>query len=93
MPEGDDPARLALEALALEGYRAHRLSESAVRRMLGFESRVQVHEFLKQHGIYLHYDLADLEKDREVSEEFLRKRRREDRTPEYRPSAVGAAES
>jgi Uncharacterised protein family (UPF0175) len=77
VPEGDDPARLALEALALEGYRARRLSESVVRRMLGFDSRMQVHEFLRQHGVYLNYDLADLEKDREVSEKFLSERRRE----------------
>jgi hypothetical protein len=28
--EGHDPARVALEALALEGYRTERLSESAV---------------------------------------------------------------
>src|ERR1700674_3374558 len=33
--EGSDPARVALEALALEGYRTERLSESAVHQMLG----------------------------------------------------------
>ena len=31
-PEGSDPVRVALEALALEGYRTERLSESAVRQ-------------------------------------------------------------
>ncbi|MGB6265901.1 MAG: UPF0175 family protein [Candidatus Acidiferrales bacterium] len=66
--EGKDPARLALEALALEGYRAELMSESAVRRMLGFETRMEVHAFLKQHGVYLHYDLADLERDRKTSQ-------------------------
>ena len=45
-PEGSDPARAALEALALEGYRSERLSESAVHRMLGFETRIEVHAFL-----------------------------------------------
>lgn len=60
--EGCDPARVTLEALALEGYRAELLSESAVRRMLGFDTRMEVHAFLKQHGVYLHYDLDDLEK-------------------------------
>ena len=63
-PEGSDPARVALEALALEGYRAERLTESAVRQMLGFETRMEVHAFLKQHGLYLHYDIADLDQDR-----------------------------
>jgi|SRR6267378_223800 hypothetical protein len=61
--EGKDPARVALEALALEGYRSELLSESAVRQMLGFETRMEVHDFLKQHGVYLHYDVADLEQD------------------------------
>jgi Uncharacterised protein family (UPF0175) len=59
--EGQDPARVALEALALEGYRTERLSESDLRRMLGFETRLEVHAFLKEHGVYLHYDLSDLE--------------------------------
>jgi Uncharacterised protein family (UPF0175) len=66
--QGEDPARIALEALALEGYRAERLSESAVRQMLGFETRMEVHAFLKRHGVYLHYDLADLEQDQATAE-------------------------
>jgi hypothetical protein len=61
--EGRDPARVALEALALEGYRTELLSESALRQMLGFETRIQVHAFLKQHGVYLHYDVSDLNED------------------------------
>jgi hypothetical protein len=71
-PEGGDPARVALEALALEGYRAEQLSESAVRQMLGFETRRQVHAFLKQHGVYLHYDVADLEQDQVTTEKSRR---------------------
>lgn len=66
--EGKDPARVALEALALEGYRTERLSESALRQMLGFQTRMQVHAFLKQHGVYLHYDVADLEQDRATAQ-------------------------
>lgn len=72
--EGKDPARVALEALALEGYRAERLSESAIRHMLGFESRIQVHAFLKEHGVHLHYDLSDLDRDRVTSERARAKR-------------------
>jgi hypothetical protein len=71
--EGKDPARVALEALALEGYRAERLSESGVRQMLGFETRMEVHEFLKKHGVYIHYDVADLDQD-QVTAEKLRGR-------------------
>lgn len=72
--EGKDPARVALEALALEGYRTERLSESAVRRMLSFETRIQVHEFLKQHGVYLQYDVSDLEDDRVTARKTRKKR-------------------
>ena len=51
--EGEDPARVALEALALQGYRTGRLSESNLREMLGFDTRIEVHSFLKRHGVYL----------------------------------------
>jgi len=65
--EGKDPARVALEALALEGYRTELLSESAVRQMLGFETRMEVHAFLEEHGVYLHYDVSDLKQDEDTA--------------------------
>ena len=65
-----DLPRAAIEALALEGYRSKRLSDGMVRQMLGFSSRIQVHDFLKEHGVYLNYSLADLEQDRETSRKF-----------------------
>ena len=61
--EGIDLSRLTLEALALEGYRARVLFESDLCRMLGFESRLDVHAFLKQHGVYLQYGVAEFEQD------------------------------
>lgn len=72
--EGSDAARIALEALALEGYRSRILFESDLCRILGFESRLDVHAFLKQHGIYLQYGPAELEADeatfRSLQQEF-----------------------
>lgn len=65
-----DLPRAALEALALEGYRSHRFSDGQLRKMLGFTSRIQVHAFLKDHQVPLHYSLADLEQDRTTSQEF-----------------------
>lgn len=62
-----DLPRAAIEALALEGYRSKRFSDGQLRRMLGFSSRMQVHAFLKEHGVYLHYSLEDLDQDRETS--------------------------
>jgi predicted HTH domain antitoxin len=64
---GRDPARAALEALAIEGYRSQRLSESEVRQLLGYETRMEVHALLAEHGVCLHYSLDDLETDAETS--------------------------
>jgi hypothetical protein len=61
---GKDPAELTLEALAMEGYRTEAFSESEIRQMLGYETRMEVHAFLKEHGIFLHYSVADAENDR-----------------------------
>jgi predicted HTH domain antitoxin len=67
---GKDPARAALEALAIEGYRAGRLSENEVRVMLGYETRMQVHALLKEHDVYLNYSMSDLEQDIRASDEL-----------------------
>jgi len=37
--EGLDPARQALEDMAVEAYRAHRVTGSQLRRLLGIPSR------------------------------------------------------
>ena len=58
-----DLPRQALEALAVEGYRAGALTESQVRRLLGFASRFQVHALLKDHRVSLRYTESDLEDD------------------------------
>jgi hypothetical protein len=44
--------RAALESLALEAYRSHAITAAQLRRLLGFETRVQVDDFLKQHEVY-----------------------------------------
>ncbi len=49
--QASDLSRAALEALALEGYRSQRLGGGQVRRLLGFTTPMQVHAFLKEHGI------------------------------------------
>jgi hypothetical protein len=66
-----DPARAALEAMALEGYRSERLSEYDVRELLGFTTPMQVHGFLKEHGVHLHYSMADLEHDIRESDRIV----------------------
>ena len=61
---GGDVERNALEALALEAYRAGRLTKPELRRLLGFEVLDELDGFLKSHGVYEPYTLADLERER-----------------------------
>ena len=58
-----DVSRHALETLAVEAYRTGGLSENQVKRLLGFESRFQVHALLKQHEVPLRYTEVDLQND------------------------------
>jgi hypothetical protein len=67
-----DLPRAALESLALEGYRSRALTAAQLRRLLAFETRLQVDAFLKEHEIF-DYSAADFEQDRETLRE-LRKR-------------------
>ena len=62
----DDAARGAIEAMAIEGYRSRRLGAAQIRRMLGFETRIEVDSFLKAHGVEADYGLTELERDRET---------------------------
>jgi predicted HTH domain antitoxin len=59
----DDVPRRSLEAIAVEGYRTGALTESQVRRLLGLDTRFQVHALLKAHHVPLRYTRADLEDD------------------------------
>ncbi len=68
--KGENLSRAALEALALEEYRAQKLSTAQLRRLLGYHSKIQVHAFLKEHGVYLHYTQDDLEHDRQAGDAF-----------------------
>jgi predicted HTH domain antitoxin len=59
-----DPAREALEALAIAGYRAGKLSAHQAGSLLGFTSRFQFEGFLKAHNIFDHaYSAEDLADD------------------------------
>jgi hypothetical protein len=64
--QGENVPRVALEALALQEYRTGKLSQAQLRRLLGYETRMEVDGFLKRHGVELEYTLEDLERDRET---------------------------
>jgi predicted HTH domain antitoxin len=63
---GKDLSRAAVEALALEAYRTRKISAAQLRRLLGFQTRMELDAFLKDHGVELEYSLEDLERDRET---------------------------
>jgi hypothetical protein len=69
--EWKDLPRHALEAIALEGYRSGALTESQVRRVLGFESRLEVNSFLREHGVYYNYTPTEIEKEIATNERLL----------------------
>jgi Uncharacterised protein family (UPF0175) len=47
-----DLPRAALESLAIEAYRSRALTAAQLRRLLVFETRMQVDAFLKEHEIF-----------------------------------------
>ena len=51
LPPGEDPARAALEALALQAFRERRLTGFQVRMLLGISSRYELDGVLKEHAI------------------------------------------
>jgi predicted HTH domain antitoxin len=64
-----DPAREALETLAIEGYRSGALSYFQTRVLLGFETGYELDGFLKKHEVWEHaYGVEDFKKDVAVIE-------------------------
>jgi hypothetical protein len=55
----------APESLALEAYRSDALSTAQLRRLLGFETRMQVDAFLKEHEVD-DFTATDFEQDSET---------------------------
>jgi Uncharacterised protein family (UPF0175) len=62
---GADIERRVLEALALEEYRAGRLTRPELRRTLGFATRPELDGFLKEHGIEEGMTVAEFERERQ----------------------------
>jgi hypothetical protein len=71
---GDDKdiARNILEQVALEGFKSGQLSTAQVRRILGFESRFQVHEFLATLDVpWGDYDEDELQREFETLKKLV----------------------
>lgn len=77
VPEGFDPARQALEDMAVEAYRAHRLTGAQLRRVLDLPSRCEFDAFLKKRGVWLEYSLEDFRREGETTAHLLAQRKEE----------------
>ena len=69
---GGDLSRRALEALALEEYRAGRLTRPELRRMLGYGTRAELDGFLKAHGVNEGMTLAEFDLEQQALQQFDR---------------------
>ena len=67
---GQDVARHILEAYALWAYQAGEIGGGQLRRLLGFETRDEVDQFLAGHNATHNYTLADLEQDCETARQL-----------------------
>lgn len=76
LPPGQEPARAALEAIALEAYRQRRITGYELRRLLGIESRYELDGFLKEHEVY-DYTVEDFEHDLASLQKLEEKRKSE----------------
>jgi len=59
-----DLPRAALESLAIEAYRSGALTAAQLPRMLGFETRLQLDAFLRDHAV------GDFDPDRETVRQY-----------------------
>ena len=62
---GQDLSRRALEALALDEYKDGNLTRPDLRRLLGFDTSIQLDSFLKAHDVWIDYTIEDFERERE----------------------------
>ena len=76
IPAGHDPSRTALEDMAVEAYRAHRLTEHQLATLLGM-GRYDLDGFLKRREVWLDRKVEDLRQEVEVGERLWKKRQDE----------------
>jgi predicted HTH domain antitoxin len=76
IPARRDPARAALEDMAVEAYRARRLTEHQLATLLGMD-RYTLDGFLKQREVWLEYTMDDLRREVDLGERLWKKRQEE----------------
>ncbi len=58
-----DLSQKMITNLALEAYQNQLISTAELGKILNLSSRLEIHQFLKEAGVYLNYDEEELEKD------------------------------
>jgi hypothetical protein len=76
IPAGHDPARVALEDMAVEAYRAHRLTEHQLASLLGL-GRYELDGFLKQRDVWFEYSTDDIQRELETGKRLWKRREEE----------------
>lgn len=65
-------SRQILEIVALEGYKSKQLTTAQVKRILGFETRLEVYDFLAKNGVaWVDYSLEDADRERNLLRELV----------------------
>lgn len=71
-PENKEISRQVLEIVALEGYKSKQLTAAQVRRILGFETRQEVYDFLAKNGVaWIDYSTDDAERERNLLQKLV----------------------
>lgn len=66
-----DISRQILETVAIEGFKSGQLTTYQIRKMLGFSSRFEVHEFLAEHNVpWVDYTVEDAVRELELLQEL-----------------------
>ena len=76
-PADQDPARTALDAIAIDTCRAHRLTSYQLRQLVEIPSRYDLDGILKKHQVWLEYSIDDFERERALSEKLWQQRQAE----------------
>ena len=72
LQDSDEVSRSVLEQVALDGFKSGQLTTAQVRRILGFESRLEVYDFLAAHGVpWVDYSVEDAERERVLLKKVL----------------------
>jgi len=58
-----DLSRRVVEGFGIEEYKSERISKAQLRRLLGFETRYELDDFLKAHQVWANVTIDDVRRD------------------------------